>query len=205
MAAYIPFVNVAELVVYGLLAQQQVAMVLNFLYPGAITQTQLDNLAEGGVTVWAETLDDQLSEDLYITSGKATDLTTQDAGVSQYFPPTTVRGQVNNPSVANNAALVVSHHTALRGRSYRGRTYLAGIPTGQLANSATVTTEYQGYTLAAWTNYIDGLEALGGNFVIASRQLNGVRRTTGVATPVTGYSIDLRLDSQRRRLEGRGA
>jgi hypothetical protein len=41
--------------------------------------------------------------------------------------------------------------------------------------------------------------------VIISRQLNGVPREIGVATQITGTSLeDYRLDTQRRRLAGEG-
>jgi len=203
--AYIPAVNVAEAVVFGTLASQQIAMVLNFLYPTAITTTQLEDLAEGIVVEWGNNLATQISTQLQMLSGKVTDLTTASSPVREFFPASPVPGTVGSASVASNAALVISHHTAQRGRSFRGRTYIAGVPLNGTVDAGHITATYQTNILAAWQNYIADVESLGGNFVIVSRENGGVPRTTAVATPVTAESVNVDLDSQRRRLPGRGA
>lgn len=105
-----------------------------------------------------------------------------------------------------NVAHCVSFRTAQRGRSARGRNYIAGMTeadtNGSLISSTIVADHVTAYTILLGAGaFVAGLE-----WVVVSRFHNGVARTTGLAIPVTNVlSVDAVVDSQRRRLPGRGA
>ena len=104
----------------------------------------------------------------------------------------------------NHVTFAVKWGTGLRGRSYRGRTYHLGLTensvTGNTIGGASITT-----FLAAYGALIEDLSTEDYTLVVASKYHNKGPRTTGVATPILSCSIDPTVDSQRRRLPGRGA
>lgn len=103
----------------------------------------------------------------------------------------------------NNVTCAVKWSTGLRGRSYRGRTYHLGLcrtqADGNILQSGFITT-MAGIYAALKT----AIESSGDTMVVVSRFHNKAPRTTGIATEIIGVSIDQVLDSQRRRLPGRG-
>lgn len=104
----------------------------------------------------------------------------------------------------NNVSLCYSLRGGLTGRSHRGRFYTLGMDKSQTAGN-TAATAYQGAMLTALTALNDALATEGWNWVIMSRRHNNADRETGLTTYVTSISlVDATLDSQRRRLPGRG-
>jgi len=104
----------------------------------------------------------------------------------------------SNPMPAN-VALVVSHRTGHVGRSKRGRSYMLGftesdvsgnIPTAALALAASDT----------FTVYNTDIDADDLELIVYSLYEDGSARTTPASTPVTSHQVDLRVDTQRRRL-----
>lgn len=121
-------------------------------------------------------------------------------------------GGVSGESLPGNVSLAVSFHTALRGRAFRGRNYLVGIPISAREGIAVVSDVYAANVIAAYTGLIDAALAGTNTWVVASR-FSGIAgtpprpvpRVAGVTTPITNVALaDLGLDSQRRRLPGRG-
>jgi hypothetical protein len=117
-------------------------------------------------------------------------------------PP--VAGSGSGDSLPNNVTYTVQFKTASRGRSFRGRNYVPGIPdtqvTGNQIESAFRTGILDFYStllaLASSNSFI---------WVVVSRFHNLAPRTTGVTTPIIEVATaDANLDSQRRRLTGRG-
>lgn len=107
-------------------------------------------------------------------------------------------------TVPNNSTLVTTFATDLRGRSYRGRAYWPGITTASLLDAVTVLTPYAAAQNSAFAS-LNGYLRAGYAHAIISYQNAGVMRTTAARTPVTGYRTEVKLDSQRRRLAGRGS
>lgn len=147
---------------------------------------------------------DQLSQDLTLREVYITDL----SSVSGFtvtvplVPPTP--GGVAEESMSNNVAVCVSFRTAFRGRSFRGRNYLAGIPIGAVLHN-TLTTGFVNAINDAYGDLQSIVNAVGVEWVVVSRYSGGVLRPTGIATPVqAAFLTDTTVDSQRRRLPGRG-
>lgn len=204
--AFVSVPNTAELVVYGAMDNQEIATVLNFLFPDPIGTTELTELAGRALAAWIANLLPLLSEDLDLISARATDLSSSSAPTVQVFAAAGTDGAVPTPSIPLNAAQVITHRTIARGRSYRGRTYLCGFPQTQLANPGQLYTSFLANLLPAFGEAMDDIEASGTcTHVVVSRQHDGVPLLTGICTVVDAYTTDPYLDSQRRRLVGRGA
>lgn len=113
-------------------------------------------------------------------------------------------GQSTSPPLPNNTSLAMSLRTAQSGRSFRGRNYVAG-----LAEDAVAGNTVNGSMVTALLDVWDSLTHAGGDAgwqaVVVSRISGGVPRTTGVTTPITSVVVfDDQVDTQRRRLPGRG-
>jgi len=111
-----------------------------------------------------------------------------------------------DPSVAlpNNVTLAIKKGTGLIGRSYRGRTYHIGLTEAEVTGNTV-----HGPTVTALLNAYEGLKQPLGVLIpvdlcVLSEVENGAPRTAGVCTEVTGFGVDPVIDSQRRRLPGRG-
>lgn len=108
-------------------------------------------------------------------------------------------------SMPGNVTYTIKFSTAQRGRSGRGRNYMPGISSDAVSGNqiaASLADEF----VAAYQELADMLETDGNwTHVVVSHQEDNVPRLAGLAQPVTSYSYaDYDLDSQRRRLAGRG-
>lgn len=106
--------------------------------------------------------------------------------------------------VPNNVTTAVKKATGLAGRAFRGRTYHVGTANGQV-NSNTVTAFHVGVLTAAYNALRNpGSGLFVPQMCVLSEVVGGAWRGTGIATIVTGIAVDATVDSQRRRLPGRG-
>jgi hypothetical protein len=118
-------------------------------------------------------------------------------------------GSISSPGdlLPPQDALVASLRTALKGRSFRGRTYLTGF--GEVQQVAGI------WQSSALGNVPEGFDWLLNRYgpsgtstafqwSVVSRVNGGIVRPTPVSTPVTSYSLDPVVRTQRRRQLGRG-
>lgn len=199
---YVPFPNVVEAALNFVWRNKPAINVMHFgkITPG-ITQ---DNLIELGILVrnwYQSTYQQGQTNDIALNSIKLTDLTTQTSPTFTYTAGLPAVGQTPGNSVLNHTALVLSLSTAARGRSSRGRMYLAGLDAAQVlenywnANYAALFRE----SLDGW---LGSFTTAGWNFGIASRKANKQWRTVGLFQPVTSVSIKrLLVGTQRGRLD----
>lgn len=104
----------------------------------------------------------------------------------------------------NNVTIALRFNTVLGGRSGRGRAYLVGIPQGEVVANH-IDTDWLVSVLDAWSPALN--DAIGPNWLhgVLSLQNLGVPRTEGICAAVIDYGFsDNVVDSQRRRLPGRG-
>lgn len=105
-------------------------------------------------------------------------------------------------------AAVISWRTSLAGRSYRGRTYLAGNVEAAQNNGVWGATQQTNMTnlavniLAIWGP--TGTDA-NWEFAVISRTQNGAPLVSPVATPIQTYLIRSTVYTQRRRTIGVGS
>lgn len=102
-------------------------------------------------------------------------------------------------AAAANAAVVISWRTALTGRSYRGRTYVGGLPQAWLTSAQNISVEAASAFADAFQELIDALTVAGKVLCVLSKFALGVARTIGVLTEIISLIVDTKVDSQRRR------
>lgn len=168
-----------------------------------VPSTDFDNIEAAIEAAWATTLKPQMSIDATMTGPIITDQSVE--GGAQQIYPFVQAGTVSSPALPNNAALVISHRTAKRGRSYRGRSYFTGIPTNKQLTPVSVTSTYASALVSAFITLMDAIGAVGFPQIVASKQHNGAVTSPAATNLVTANIVDTNFDSQRRRLFGRGS
>jgi hypothetical protein len=114
----------------------------------------------------------------------------------------TMGGSTTSP---NNVCFCLSFRTGLRGRANRGRNYWFGFGPSQVTNQNYITSAYRANLIALYNRLLPGGGSIpsGHVWVVLSRQLNHVIQ--GRHIPITSVlAVDDTLDSQRKRLPGRG-
>lgn len=107
-------------------------------------------------------------------------------------------GGIAGNSASSKLACCISIKTGARGRSYRGRNYVAGIPETVLTGN-TLSSIFVGDLVAGYNAL---LTSIGSSFrwVVVSHYANGSPRAQGVTVPVTyAESINNTIEVQRRR------
>jgi hypothetical protein len=160
-------------------------------------------LADDINAYWNDTVMPLLSIDLVFRGCIVTDQSSESAPAVN-VPTGPTPGGIGTESAPNSVAFVVKFLTAGRGRSSRGRNYVPGIPNnllvlntidGTLAND--LVSAYQGILAS-------GFDA-DWEWSVVSHFTGGAPRAAGLPQAVIGAGYtDLIVDSQRRRLPGRG-
>jgi len=198
--AFIPVPNTARISVRATLFGQDIINVLWAKGPGPISSAGLLNAATLVRNAYDADILPELSQDIAYQDVTARAMDT-DSGPQVVLP--WGEGNLGGepiPSMSGNVAFVITHRTANIGRSYRGRTYLAGLPEASVANNQLDQTVAD--ALAAGFNAIrTGLATANLTLCIVSLISGGAPRLEGVATPVTAsLARNTRVDTQRRRL-----
>lgn len=155
-------------------------------------------------TAWTANIKPHLSTDITLVSVVSTD---QGAtGGAQDVHLVGVAGSsptAGFESLGNTLALKFG--TGLSGRSNRGRTYWPQLLATVVSNNEVVTS-FANDIVDATRDFFDSIASdVGCVHVVASYMNDCEWRLAAVTNPVTSYSYtDTRLDSQRRRLSGRG-
>lgn len=183
----------------------QMENVLNFQFTSGPDADQLSQLGADLRNWFHSTLRPQMSSDVSLQQIVLTDLTT-DSG-AQIVDSTDLpqAGSAAFNVMPSNVTVAISFRTALRGRSNRGRAYWIGMVDENVVGDS-INSGFQAALIAAWgellgTPFITNGETL----VIVSRCHARAWRTTAQVTPVQSILVDPTIDSQRRRLAGRGA
>lgn len=166
--------------------------------------SELLAIATAAYNWWASDLAPTISFDVTLLRVDAKGLDDPTSPLASYAPGALAVGGAGVNSAPNNVAFCIKHTTAVAGRSGRGRWYLMGIPKTLITNSALGLAQAALYT-SAFPLLDADLAALSATPVIVSRQQNNVVLPAAVLYPITGHSFtDNTVDSQRRRLPGRG-
>lgn len=200
-----PAPNIAKVIVKHTCQGQDILNMFHFSKPTAINQSDLDGLASDVSNLWIANIMPLVSNQLVLTEVDAVDLTTQSGPESQFIVNPTVPGTLTSPMLPSNVALVLTKRTAKRGRSYRGRTYIAGATQAEESGPLEIGTATLSSFLTAITTVLTDSTLAPFVAGVLSYFLNGVPRSTGVLEPITAVSANTQWDSQRRRLFGRGA
>lgn len=202
--AFIPAPNVVKVTLSFVWAGQIVEITLSFRKNTAPTTTEINDLIQSVRTWWSTHMRAWVSNHISLTNINATDQSSDSAPSIDWPISPTEAGSVNVASVPTNSALVLSFRTPQRGRSYRGRVYIPGLPNSSLASATSIT----GAVVTAWSTVAAAIGSIGSaegwEHVVVSRYANNAPRVVAESTDVTNYIVEFNLDSQRRRLAGRG-
>lgn len=202
---FVPGPDVAQVELVMSLDGQIIENTLYFQSSADLSIELMGDLANALLGWWEDQIAPGVSESLALTQVVVTDLSTQTSpGILVPAVPA-ITGDGTSPALPNNVALVVSFRTAFRGRSSRGRNYVAGLQESQTTQSH-IDAGVADFFADAYAQLIGpGTLVAGLQWGVFSRFTNGNPRTTGLFRPITSVTVvDNTLDSQRRRLPGRG-
>lgn len=196
--------NVAEVKMEFKQAEQYLYNTHHFYDDAGWDEGRLNNLGTA-IYNWYDT---QLTE-LQSASAQLTAITCRDLSSGSGLETSVTTGlprSGSRPTVAapNNVTIAIKKSSGRSGRAYHGRTFFIGLCNEDIVGNYLTST--------ALNNIRDAYDALrnpgSGLFApqlcILSEVLAGNWRVGGLSTICTGISVDSTLDSQRRRLPGRG-
>lgn len=207
-----PFIPVANTCEFDLVYETPGGKAENTLYfkkDGGWALSDMGIACNELLAWWNTNVHPQTSEDVSLIEIKATNLTTSTSEQLFYTTDLPVAGGYAQAVSPGNVTLAITFRTSLRGRAYRGRNYLIGLAKASITGD-TVHDDVVADFVASYTELVDGLLSGDAVWVVVSRY-NGVDsdhrpipREVGVTTPIVSVSSDGIVDSQRRRLNGRG-
>lgn len=202
--AFIPALDILQVEMRYTWDGQKVENVL-YVRGGSTWNTlQMSDTADMFYDWWLGNLQALQSDEVALTEIYVTDLTTAS---SPTFTRSGDPGDVGarmSPSLPNNVSLAIHFRTAGRGRSSRGRNYIVGMTEDQVVNSEMLDTEVGAY-ITAYEVLITAAFPNTGSWIVLSRFAGGAPRVAGLPQTILSVgATDLTVDSQRRRLPGRG-
>lgn len=203
--ATIPVPNVVQLELIYTFNSDVMENVLHYQIPGTANADDLTALAAAAYTEWVTNLRASISQSVFLRSIKVTDLTTNVSPTVTWGVGLPQAGSLVGTPAPNNVTCCFTKRTNLRGRNNRGRIYWPLLATSEITNNV-----LSGARVTAIVNGLANFRvlntALGDwEMVVVSRYFNNSPRASGIFTPVTNFTSDGIVDSQRRRLPGRGA
>lgn len=183
---------------------QQVQNSFNFRVPSDVSSGDCIPIGLGVINAFSSNCIALTATNCRLIGTHFTDLSAAD-GFSRDVPALpNVPGGSATASLPNNVTQAIHLSTEVRGKSGSGRFYPPGIVEGVVDGN-----QVQSIWGEAWIGFIDDVRSValdnGWELVVVSRYANKVKRETGVTYSVTGFSVrDNIVDSQRRRLPGRG-
>lgn len=176
-----------------------VVNIYHVVSPNPITTLVLEEIAQIFIDWWIATQKSAISQDISLLGVSAQDIDVEN-GEKIYTGVTPPHaGVLTGQAVSNNVAMCVSLKTAKTGRSFQGRSYIAGLQESDVNGnefSSTRTTQ----VAASFVTLYGTIIAAGYEPVIASFQNGGVPRVEAVGTPWQSIVVNGRVDTQRRRL-----
>ena len=205
--AFIPVANTVEVEAVFELDGQIVENTISYWKPGGVSLSDINDLLAAVNAAITTNLMPLLHNSIQLVRLIGTLLDAADSvGAVLSVIPAVPGGNAGSTSLPSNVAFAVQFKTALSGRSHRGRNYVPGIPATARSAPNTISSTYRDSLLTAYIAIGAAGADAGFQHVVVSRFADHAPRTTGIVTPITSYaSADLTVDSQRRRLPGRGS
>ena len=203
--AFIPALDCVKVALHFLWNSQQCINTLWYqnIAPGSYTAQQRIDLTTELLAWWNNHAKLNLSADISL---QAIEVINQESAsapstLTVYSP---VIPGVGSASTPLNVALCISFRTALRGRNFRGRNYVGGVPIAAMVDRGTFAVSNVGSIATACFKLSDPAIITKGFQKIASHFVNKLPRPTALLTSVNAVVGETLADSSRRRLIGRG-
>lgn len=188
-----------------LIYSQDNQIVENVWYNGGVDDTiaDLTAVAEYMESCWRGNLLAMVSEHVSLLRVRCTHIGVPNGNSVEKPADPNANGEETSPPLPNHVTLAVKLTTGLGGRSRRGRKYHIGLCESQVTMNQVVENVRAGMQIG-YQQWIDDMLTFQYPIVIASFISNGIPRPSALVTPVTAALIEPTIDSQRRRLPGRG-
>ena len=209
--AFVPVPNVVQVDTIFLLDGQRVENTSYWFQETGWDLSQIDAWLTDMNTVIQTSLLPFLTSSIQLIELVARLLDTASSIGLSYVPDPIPSGSVAAEALPNNDTYTISFKTGLTGRSFRGRNYVPGLTIDSVVSN-NITSAFRTALLAYYNALKAQASASGITMVVVSRY-SGVNpitrkpipRVEGVSTPITTFTtFDTVVDSQRRRLPGRG-
>jgi len=173
-----------------------------FCFGGApVTEEDLTEIAETFVDVWEEALSGNVNANWSLTTLFLRDMTTESGINLVYTTGLPSAGSNAGESLPTQVSATVTWQTGFVGRSFRGRTYVVGIPRSFVDGTDRQLTEAaQGFLEDRWTTFLTAMQEAGHAPAVVSLSVGGVPRVEGLVTPIFNARVPFPLATQRRRL-----
>lgn len=205
MPAFVPTNYAVKARLHFLWQNQKVENGLWFMNNAVSNWTGAERLqlADDLKTWWDTQYKTNIPSDVSLSAIEVINQESNSAPSSQrvYTPPSP---GLSAGSSALNVTLALSARSDQRGRSYRGRLYVAGIIAGNMVNPGTLSTAGVSALVSALGWLMTPANLHNKIWVVISHFANHVARAAGFPSTITAVTADTLLDSQRRRLIGRG-
>lgn len=163
------------------------------------SEAEAEDLVADLKTWWQTELSDALSNQVNLDAIKYTNLESASSFTGEYSTGLPVTGGIASNSLPSNCAAVVTQVTSARGRSFRGRNYVPGIPEANVGGNV-----IDNSILVSLQAAYDSLILIGIDHtcapVVVSRYSGGAPRATGIVTAIRSYVPRSTIRTQRRRL-----
>lgn len=204
--AFVPASGVARAELIYLQHGQRVENVFHIRVQaqGPLTEAQLDSVA-ALVKSWRDTnLRPSQHNLVVLQQTEVRDMTSADALAKIYPCVTNCAGGLASGGIhPGNVTVAIKWGTGYAGRSRRGRTFHVGLGQGATTGNQLIAGT-QSTLQAAYQALITACTAAGYTLVVYSRVNQGVQRQDALLTPILSASVEVNLDSMRRRLTGPG-
>lgn len=201
------FIPAADTARVDLVYSSQGNTLMNVIYfrrAGGFDAGQLEALAEATIAAWDDNIKALTTANVSLNLVRATDISSEGAAGVEVSAGPLAGTNTTGINLPLNVTVVTKFSTGLTGRSHRGRIYFVGLNGSEIVANA-LASGVAATINTAWTSFFGDITTLAADeHVIVSLCNNGAWRTAAEVTPVTNYSTNGDLDSQRRRLNTRG-
>lgn len=201
--AFIPLPNTAQVAMRFLQDNQELANVYHVTYGGSADATLLEEIGERFISWWDAAMQPFVSATVSLREVAVVDQSVANGVGVLVTTGLPLNGGNVNGAMPNSTTVAVKWPTGRTGRSFRGRTYHIGLTENQVLNNNLDPAAASSLRIAYQTLLEENKSALT-PLVVASRYTNNAPRTEGITTEARNPSINPVIDSQRRRLPGRG-
>jgi len=206
---FVPAAKTIEVELRFLYDLQRCENTLYFEMATVPTASDCAEIAEICRSWWKEDMSAHLVAALTLVESFATSLDTSTGPIASVTTDLPWPGAVGLEGMPGGTAAVVSFHTAMRGRSFRGRNYLVGIPEDKVALNTLETawmndvlTSYNALrATAAGSDFVQVVVSRFSGHTIVGGKKVPTPRATALRTGVESVSFtDSTVDSMRKRL-----
>jgi len=201
-----PVAATAQVEMRQALFGQEIENVYHFRSDSPFSVADLTVLASDMITWWATNIAPLVVGSLTLTEVVCTAL---HASTGPQFVATVSPaepGTVAQNGMPSNLCACISLRTALIGRAFRGRNFLAGLGEGQVTDNTISSTVLDGY-IDAYGLLIDGTATPAFDYVLVTRQVDGVVQMPTALTNhiTTALFVTPFARTMRRRTAGVGS